>query len=138
MAETAKDDTGPRSFAKFAHDLGGGDFNEDMSTAQHELSNYLQDLSLNLGGNAKVKGKLSIDIIYEYDARGNVSIDWNHKLTKPPKKRAKAQAWVTKQGHLVFEQPRQGKLALEEVGSRRKVREDDDRDDLTAVSYEPR
>lgn len=127
MAETKAEDErgGARSFARFLEQLGHGDALEDLSNAQHELGNALQDIALDLGGAAKVKGELKVTFKYTCDARGNVGVDWDVTTKKPKRKRATAQAWVNKNGNLVFEPPRQQKLALHEVPTRNELRDVD-------------
>lgn len=130
MAQTEKDDErgGARSFARFLEQLGHGDALEDLSNAQHELGNALQDVALDLGGGAKVKGELKVTFKYTCDSRGNVGVDWDVTTKKPKRKRATAQAWVNKAGNLVFEPPRQQKLPLHEVKERRELRDVDEGD----------
>jgi hypothetical protein len=52
-----------------------------------------------------------------------VNVDVNVK--KPKTKRAAAQAWITKAGNVVFENPRQLKMNLREVGKRAEAILDD-------------
>ena len=134
MAQAEKDDerAGARSFARFLEQLGHGDALEDLSNAQFELGNALQDAALDLGGAAKVKGQLKVTFKYTCDARGNVGVDWDVDTKKPKKRRATAQAWVNKAGNLVFEPPRQQKLPLHEVKERRELR-DLDEDEVPAM-----
>jgi len=115
MAQVDKKE-GPRSFARFIEQVGDGDLLADASSGLYELSNALQDESLRL--NAKVKGKLIIEIPMTCDPRGVMGIDFNVKVNKPTKKRATAQAWVTKGGNVIFESPRQTSLPLREVSGR--------------------
>lgn len=127
MAQLA-DDVGPRSFARFVEQLGGGDVHEDLSQANFELGKALQDLAL--GTDSKVKGELRVVFKYTCDARGIVGVDVDHTIKKPKRKRATSVAWVNKQGNLVFEPPRQQKLPLHEVGGRSELREIRDNDPM--------
>lgn len=116
-----EEDAGPRSFARFVEQLGHGEVHEDLSKANFELGNALQDHALDSKG--KVKGELRVVFKYSCDSRGVVGVDVDYTVKKPKRKRATSIAWVNKQGNLVFEPPRQQKLPLHEVGGRSELRE---------------
>lgn len=126
-----KEESGARSFARFIQDAGEGDLLRDLSEANHELGNALQNEALHVNG--KVKGELKLVLKYSCDARGNVGIDWDVSVKKPKKTRVTAQAWVNKQGNLVFEPPRQIALPLREIGGRAELRDVGDNRGLKEV-----
>lgn len=126
--EQARDEAGSRSFSHFVANVGEGDIHQDLSKALHELSSELQDMSLEM--NAKTKGKMTVVFSLSCDQRGNVGVDCEFTLKKPKRKRATAQAWVNKQGNLVFEPPRQLKMDLRDVGGRRELRDIDGKTEL--------
>lgn len=122
MAKTDKEE-GPRSFARFFENVGDGDFHRDASDGLYDLGNAIQDQALRT--ESKVKGKMVITIDMSCDARGVVGVNVDVKVAKPKTKRAAAQAWITKAGNVVFENPRQLKMSLREVGKRAEAILDD-------------
>lgn len=104
---------GPRSFARFIETAGDGDFHQELSEGLQELSQSIQSEALRT--NAKIKGKLSLTMTLSCDPRGVIGIDCDVAVKKPRAKRATAQAWINKDGNVVFEHPRQQKLPLREV-----------------------
>ena len=122
MAKTEKTEEGPRSFARFFENVGDGDFHRDASDGLYDLGNAIQDQALRT--ESKVKGKMVITIDMSCDARGVVGVNVDVAVKKPKAKRAAAQAWITKHGNVVFENPRQLKMNLREVGARLDILED--------------
>jgi hypothetical protein len=118
---------GPRSFARLIENLGDGDVHAGLSDDLFDLIGKLRDASINLDGNAKVKGDMSIKLKVSIDARGNVGVDVDSSIKVPKRKRPTAQAWITAGGNLTTEHPRQTKLPLQEVPRSRVVHEVDDR-----------
>lgn len=124
MAKTeAKTGEGPRSFARFLENVGDGDFHRDASDGLFDLGNAIQDLALRT--ETKIKGKLIITVDMSCDPRGVVGVNVDVQVKKPKVKHAAAQAWITKNGNVVFEHPRQTVLPLREVGARIEVIDDE-------------
>lgn len=122
---SGKTDEGARSFARFVEGLGDGDMLADTSEALHKLSSALQDHALFV--NDKAKGTMTIKIKASCDPRGVMGFDYDVEVKTPKRKRAPAQAWVTKGGNVQFENPRQPALPfVREVSIKREERDVDD------------
>lgn len=101
----AQEETGPRSFASFIEDAGGGRLNRDLSEANHELGRILQDVALDTG--LKAKGELKIKLKYLCQPDGVVSVGYDIDVKRPKRETHPVHAWVNKQGNFQFEPPRQ-------------------------------
>lgn len=111
-----KEDTAPRSFAVFIHDLADGDANRELSELLHEL---VKKLAADAYNRASVsKGKLGVKFNVSVDPRGQVVIGWDASTTEPKPPRTGGVMWLDKGNNLVAENPRQQKLPLREVGGR--------------------
>lgn len=108
---------GPRSFARFIETVGDGDFHQELSEGLFELSQTIQSEALRVNG--KIKGKLSFTMTLSCDPRGVIGVDCDVAVKKPRTKRPTAQAWINKDGNVVFEHPRQINLPLREVAPAR-------------------
>ena len=105
--------TGPRSFAVFVHDLADGDANRELSEELHEL---IQGLAKDAyARNAKSKGKLITKFDVSVDPRGVVTIGWDVETREPKPPRTGGVMWLDGKGHLTAQNPKQQKLPLVEV-----------------------
>lgn len=107
---------GPRSFAKFIHDLADGECESETSYELHELMKRCQEEAAARG--VKVKGSLTFKINFNVEQSAKQSIvQIGYEVTaKAPKRRTSpATFWLTKNGNLTAHNPAQQKLALREV-----------------------
>lgn len=103
----------PRSFAVFVQQIGDGDLNAEASEEFHKLALAVQAEAL--ARQDAASGSLTIKIKVKGDPRNVAHFTWDVKADPPKKKRCGASAWVNKQGHVVFENPRQPSLFPREV-----------------------
>lgn len=106
---------GPRSFARFIEQVADGVVHSELSTELHKLTSTLQDEAVNR--HAKAKGSLTLKMSFEVMPNGVVTIRYDLDTKTPKPARNEGVAWLTpKGGNVVFENPKQTKLPLREVG----------------------
>jgi hypothetical protein len=125
---------GPRSISHFLARLAHGQAQVDLSADLQEVTSKTQDIARR--ASTKARGKMVIALEFDITPDGEMTATYSSKITTNKPKRAGSHAWVTKGGNVVFEDPRQGELALHDVKSKHDdedpVDVDDDEDDAAA------
>lgn len=111
----AKDQEGPRSFARFVELIAEG-------TAHGRMSQELHDLLVELKTTAEVescvvKGSLTIKFDFKVTPLNECSVDYDLKRTAKKPKPIGSHFWLTSGANLSHENPRQTSLPLREVGA---------------------
>lgn len=106
----ATTDEGARSFSTLVNSLEEGQLLSDLTGKLHELNKKLSAHAV--GVNGKAKGELVLKLKLCADEMGTVEIDSEIELTEPKPRRSRSIMWLTKQGNLTQENPRQTKLPL--------------------------
>lgn len=122
---------GPRGFAVLVQQLSDGDCHAEASLALHKLGKAL--LREAHAQRRPVKGELTLKLSLACDARGVVSVAYDVKRKEPAPARPTATLWLTDQGNLSVDNPRQTKLGLREVSRRGPAREVDGADGAKEV-----
>lgn len=108
---------GPRSFAHTIATICEGELNSAASEELHRMVGYLEDEAT--GRRSKVKGKFKLELDLTVDDAGTVLFSYSIKTKVPEPRRQAAVMWITKGGNLSPENPRQTRLPLREVQTRR-------------------
>ena len=106
---------GARSFARFLEKLADGDAHVELSEALHTLGAQLREEAIRVDN--RVKGEITLKLAIEVEPNGVVAIRYDVKTKTPEAKRPSSVGWISTGGNLLFENPRQQKLPLREVGS---------------------
>lgn len=114
-----------RSFCVFLGTLAGGQAEQDLSKELQALIRKLQVDARSKGQDGTSRGELTLKLKVTVDAAAHANVDYTTAVKEPPKRRPKSVVYVTNEGHLVYENPRQQKLPLREVASKAEVREVD-------------
>ena len=115
--DESKEEEGPRSFARFIELLADGE-------AHCELSETLQKLGIKLQEEAErtcqvAKGEIVLRLRFKVEDNGIAGVGYEIKVKEPEPARPGSVFWLTKGGNLTPENPRQQKLPLIDVNSRR-------------------
>ena len=70
----------------------------------------------------KAKGKLTIEIDYEVDRFGQISLTVDDKIKSPKAPKAKAVAWTSEGGVLTVANPNQRQMEIRDVSGGRELR----------------
>lgn len=114
---------GSRSFGEFLRQVCDGDVLTEATNELHRLMDIMAAEAEACRG--EKKGRLSLVFDFNVDARGAVGITYDVTCKEPKKARSGGVAWLTRGRNLTFENPRQQKLPLVEVPSRRTVAQDE-------------
>jgi hypothetical protein len=117
VSKQETEEEGPRSFAHTMATICDGELNSAASEELHAAVKYLEEEAA--GRRSKVKGKFKLEIDLQVDDNGTVLFAYSIKTKVPEPRRQAAVMWITKGGNLSTENPRQTKLPLREVSSRR-------------------
>ncbi len=109
--------TGPDAFLDFTAEVADGQFKADMSRELLALMFSCHERAVT--ENKVAKGKLTIELSFATDPRGNVLVNYGHKTKLPPRATANGQLWMGKHGPTAVH-PKQ----LEVPGTERKRRGD--------------
>lgn len=101
-----------RSFGQVLQSLEDGQLVDDLSIAIRDLNAKLQRQAEAQG---KAKGELVLKIKLQADAGGTVQVDGEIVTKEPKPARARSVMWLTKDGNLSADNPRQTKLPLREI-----------------------
>jgi hypothetical protein len=112
----------PRSFTRFLDNICDGDIEADCAQQLQELITILEEEAEAKGAG---KGKLTLSLAISIDARGQVVVGYDVTTKEPKKERAAGICWLDPKGRLVFENPKQQKLPLQEVSRRRHIADDE-------------
>lgn len=118
----------PRSFAVFLTTLGGGDAEVQAS---QELLLIAKAVAAQARAQRKeVKGSLTLKLAFACDEGGVVDVTYAIERKEPKPRRPSTVLWVDKTGNLVTENPKQGRLPIRDVSSKkgpaREVARDED------------
>jgi len=99
----------PRPFHETLHKINGG-------VLLHDAAEALAELVLAVDATGK-PGKLTIEISLRKSTQQTMAASGNVKLVKPKEQAIETLLFPTPEGHLLTEDPRQAKLALQMVQS---------------------
>lgn len=91
----------------------GGDFLSDLLEQHQQLMLDMVNHRLEYGG--KSSGSVAINIKYELSKHGDLRMTATHDIKAPKPPAASGVAWMTDNGHLTPENPRQMKLGVRDV-----------------------
>lgn len=111
----SQDDKTIRRFDQFFANLDGGDAHTFATEELDALTKKLRDEALRRG--TKVSGSVNISIAISADEKGQVDATCSVKRTEPAKKGSASRYWVTDEGRLSYENPRQLSLKPRAVES---------------------
>lgn len=106
-------DEGARSFTRVLDQMSYGDTVPELSIELRELCSKLLGQARRHEAPAKGSMTLTIDIVVA--PRGEMQLAMTTKNTVKKPKAVMSSAWLTEQGNVSFENPRQQSLALREV-----------------------
>lgn len=101
-----------RHFGGLLQTLEDGQLMNDLGDKLAELNGKLQRHAAAMG---KAKGELRLTLKMAADGQGIVQIDGEIVTKEPKPARSRSVLWLSKEGNLTPENPRQTKLALREV-----------------------
>jgi len=104
---------GPRGFAVLIQQVDEGSLHAELSTAMQELAVRLNEHANRFHRDAK--GEMTLTLGMSVDAKGVVALTGSVKTKLPKAPKVSSQFWLTTEGNLTLENPRQQKLALREV-----------------------
>lgn len=114
---------GARSLAVLITELDAGQFHRDGSEDLYRLSRAIGALCDE--GFDRVKGKLTLTLVFTGRRDGKMEILPDIKVTAPKKERVQTIRWLNKLGQLEKSDPRQQELPLRDVGGGKKPRDVD-------------
>lgn len=105
---------GARDAGVTLRNLEDGQLLLDFSARLHELMTELADVAKVMG---LAKGELWLKLKMGVEQGGTVQVDSEIVVKRPKTKRARTMMWLSKEGHLLSENPKQKELFPREVAT---------------------
>lgn len=100
---------GEQRFSNFIEEHDAGRLNDDLSTTMEELLNRLQKRA---GISGTAKGEITLKLTFAVGENGRTEIEATTTVKQPGPPKSSDTKWVTSDGELVGNDPRQQKLNL--------------------------
>lgn len=100
---------GEQRFSNFIEEHDAGRLNDDLSTTMEELLNRLQKRA---GISGTAKGEITLKLAFAVGENGRTEIEATTTVKQPGPPKSSDTKWVTSDGELVGNDPRQQKLNL--------------------------
>jgi hypothetical protein len=114
--DTSTEYAGPNAFVEFAEEASDGAFRADVSRDFLALVKQCAEQALAQGSVAK--GKLTLELNFHVDPRGEVDFTYSTKVKNPPKPTQRGRLWIGRGGGMTAVHPKQ----LEISGTEKKRR----------------
>lgn len=114
MSAVAKKDEGVRAFGPILAGLGDGAVHAEMS---EKLQRLAVSVAKDIESGGTGKGKITLTISLKADRDGTIAVNSDVKIAEPKPALPRSLFWMTAQGALTPENPKQTKLALKDVSA---------------------